>query len=241
MQNVSSMPIPPDIEAATQAAAKLTASTVGLSEAALGLPELEVFEVEQGSEQWHALRVGVITCSRFEDVMGKGRDKKSRGQKSMAYMYELAAERIRQQPAESFDGFHLRRGKEYEPIALENYRKKTGFEVHKIGFMKRGNIGGSADGLIGEDGGVEIKTRLSGLHVGFMLDKDSVADNMAQVQGNMLVSGRKWWDLVSFCPGLPLYIQRIKRDEGYIAVLRQELYEFENELKKITAEVQKMF
>lgn len=203
---------------------------------------LEIFEIEQGSPAWIDARVGIITASRFSDVLTKGRDKVSRGQTSLSYMYEIASERLRGEPAEQFGSFHMNRGKQYESEALRLYQEQTGLEVRKIGFMKDGNTGASADGLIvGSPGGIELKTRLAKLHIKVLLGEEPPTENVAQVQGNMLVSGLEWWDLVSFCPGLPFYCQRIQRDEPYISALQAELSTFDAETEALVTKIKTMY
>lgn len=203
--------------------------------------ELEIFEVEQGSWEWEQARVGVTTASCFKDVMTKNRKGDGRGLTSYTYMYKVASERIRNEPAEVFGSFHMDRGKEYEEEVLKLYQGQTGNAVKKIGFMKRGTVGASADGLIGDDGGVEFKTRLAHLQIQLLLGGETPEENIAQVQGNMMVSGRQWWDLVSFCPGLPLYIKRVARDDEYITELAAELVAFEAGIVDVVKQIKAKF
>ncbi len=197
---------------------------------------LQVFDMQQGSPEWIQARVGVITASCFKDVLAKGQ-----GKTRKTYMMKLAGERIRNEPAEAFGSAHTDRGHEYESAVLDLYKERTGNEVQHIGFMKIGPFGASADGLVGEDGALEIKTKLAHLQAELLLSDKVPSEHMAQIQGNLFVSGRKWVDFVSFCPGMPLFIRRVERNEEYIKELEKELQQFEAELQQEVTKIMAMF
>lgn len=197
---------------------------------------LEIIDCEQNSPEWNEARVCIITASSFKDVLAKGE-----GKTRKAYMYKLAAERIRGVAGDSFSNVYTERGHEFEPAALELYIEHTGFETIKCGFLRNGNIGCSPDALVGEDGGLEIKTRNGNLQIELLLSDEVPSTHIAQIQGSMLVSGRKWWDFASYCPGLPLFIKRVYRDEGYILNLQMELARFEDELQKLIQQILNKF
>lgn len=208
---------------------------------------LKIYECEQGSPEWFEARCGVITASRFKDVLTQPKTKKARengesSQTRISYAMELAAERVREIPNEIFSNEFLQRGQDYEEMVLELYQERTGYEIQKIGFMREGYIGASADGLVGDDGVVEFKTRLAKYQAALLLNDDDLPkEHVAQAQGNLFVSGRKWLDYVSYCPGLPLYIQRIERDEDYHNALRAELSAFDVEVQDYTRKLIALF
>lgn len=192
----------------------------------------------QRSQGWRQDRAGRITASRFADVMAIGKRGdylKARGD----YMLQLAFERLSGVPRQEVQGAALYWGREVEPFALEAYQLKTGQFVESSEFIEHPDfpfIGCSPDGLIGADGGYESKCPYSeAVHLETFLH-GMPAEHVAQVQGCMWVTGRQWWDFVSFdprqAPGFRLYVQRIPRDDAYIDRLAFELGKFEAELQQ---------
>src|SRR5690606_31337845 len=111
-----------------------------------------------------------------------------------------------------------------------SYQLITDHEVEQVGFMRRGDVGYSPDGIIGDDGLLEIKTKAYPLHLDCLLKDEVPAEHMAQIQGGLWVSGRQWLDFVSYSPGLPIFIKRVPRDESYIANLSAEVERFNAEV-----------
>mgnify|MGYP001008552361 CR=1 FL=1 len=186
---------------------------------------LEIFNHTQGTPEWHESRCGIITASCFSDVLAKGAGKTRR-----TYMLKLAGERITGNVADNFSNAHMERGHEQESIARSLYEEQQGIKIIQCGFMKHGSFGYSPDGLIGDDGLLEIKTKLAHLQAAVLIDGEVPSEHIAQIQGGLMVSGRRYLDFVSFCPGMPFFIKRVERDEAYIANLHQELMKFEDEL-----------
>ena len=102
------------------------------------------------------------------------------------------------------------------------------------------NFSCSPDGLVGEDGGLEIKCPLIHTHVEYLLDGKLPTKYVQQVQGSMLISGRKWWDFMSYYPGLKPLVVRVERDEKFIAKLKDELNKFCFELKAIVQKLKEL-
>jgi predicted phage-related endonuclease len=200
---------------------------------------LQVVECEQGTSEWHAARTGVITASSFADVLAKGKgNEPSKTRRS--YMLKLAAERIRGEAGDSFSSAYTERGHEFEDVARELYTAHTGNEVLPCGFMLD-VYGYSPDGLVGEDGGIEIKTKSGHLQIEVLLSGEVPTEHLPQIQGGLMVSDRKWIDFISYCPGLPIFIKRVERDESYIANLRIELDKFEADLKEVVEQILSKF
>lgn len=196
---------------------------------------LEVYELEQGSDLWKECRLGVCTASNFASVLAKGK-----GLTRRSYLLKLAGERITGVLAESYSNPHMERGIEQEAAARTLYVDATFNDVIGCGFMRDQNIGYSPDGLINHDGLLEVKSKLAHLQAEVLLSDEVPSEHVAQIQGGLLVSGRKWLDFVSYCPGMPLFIKRVERDEKYIAILKEELAKFEAELCEIVQKIQGM-
>jgi len=187
---------------------------------------------DQGSAQWFADRCGKATASRFKDVAAKlrnGAPAKARED----YKWELVIERITGTPSDHYTNAAMLWGMENEMGARMAYEAHSGAMVEAAGLVLHPtipNCGGSPDGLIGDDGGLEIKCPFnSAIHLATVLD-GMPEDHIYQVQGNLAVTGRAWWDFVSFDPRLPeglsLYVQRIKRDEETCKFIEAEVAAF---------------
>jgi hypothetical protein len=189
----------------------------------------QIFECEQGSPEWFAARLGLPTSSEFATVMAKGRDGGASVTRK-AYLNKLAGEILTGEPAESYTNAHMERGKVQEEEAREAYAFMKDAEPQLVGFIVNGPKGCSPDSLIGEEGGLEIKTALPHIQVERLLRGELPAEHRAQVQGNLWVAERKWWDFVSYCPRLPLLVVRVERDEEYIAKISKAVDAFNGEL-----------
>jgi hypothetical protein len=197
---------------------------------------LQIFSHEQGSPEWFQCRMGIPTASEFDTVLAKGRsggESKTR----RTYMLKLAGEILTGQPMYSYQNDHMERGKEMEAEARDLYAMVTETEPARVGFMRRGDAGASPDSLVGDDGLLEIKTKLAHLQLDCILSDDLPSEHKAQCQGQLWISGRQWVDFVSYWPGLPLFVNRVYRDELYIAKLREAVDLFNNELADIVANV----
>jgi hypothetical protein len=188
---------------------------------------MRVFEdIEQGSEDWHKARLGVPTASKFATVMAKGE-----GKTRSEYMRKLAGEVLTGEPMESYSNAHMERGKEMEDEARKTYAFVNDVEPRRVGFILNGRKGGSPDSLIGDNGGLEIKTALPHIQIDRLLRGDLPPEHKAQVQGNIWVSEREYWDFVSYWPRLPLLTVRVYRDDIYIKQLSDEVDRFNDELE----------
>lgn len=188
----------------------------------------------QGSEEWFKERLGLATASCFGDVLAKGA-----GKTREAYKRRLVCERLTGKPLESFSNSHTDRGNEQEPFARMAYEAVTGGIVDEVGFIRHKEFmaGASPDGLIGDDGGIEIKSVLPTVQVETIERGGFPPIHRPQIQGCMWVTGRKWWDFVSFSPDMPkkhrLYIYRVNRDVAYISNLRNEIIKFLCEVEEM--------
>jgi hypothetical protein len=201
---------------------------------------MKIIDVEQGSSDWIKARLGIPTASRFDRILTPtGQLSKA----SVNYMYELIAESIIGQPCDPAQSQFMERGNELEQEAVDLYEFQKDISVNRIGFclLEDGSAGCSPDGLVGMDGGLEIKCPAAKTHIGYILDERSFYRNYRlQVQGSLYVTERDWWDLLSYNPVLPNPIVRIHRDDDFIEKLAAALREFNDKLAEMRAKVEKM-
>lgn len=207
--------------------------------------------IKQGTEAWHAARCGIITGSRLGDVMqvGDGGVFKSGPRKGQPkpepmartqYAMELAAERLTMKPRPQISARALQWGKDVEPAARAAYEAERGVITEPGGFFLHPEydfIGVSPDFLVLVDGGGEIKSPESPqVHLETLL-YGLPDEHIEQIQGGLWVTRRKWWDFVSYHPDFPearrLYIQRVQRDEAYIAKMESACLSLETEVRRI--------
>lgn len=194
---------------------------------------MQVFtDLEQGSPEWFAARAGIPTASRFATVMAKGE-----GKTRSEYMRKLAGEILTGEPSEQFSNIHTDRGNAMEDEARETYAFINDAEIQRVGFIRNGNKGASPDSLVGTNGGLEIKTALPHIQID-RLERDRLPpEHKAQVQGNLWIAEREWWDFVSYWPRLPVLTVRVYRDEEYIANLSSEIDRFNDELAALVERI----
>lgn len=185
-------------------------------------------QLDQGSEEWLTARRGKITGSRFKDA----RDKLKGGQPSKAclgYAMDIARERIGGIAPSKFQNAAMRTGAEQEPFARAMYEARTGHMVDEAGFYLSDDavFGLSPDGLVNDDGVLEIKTMVSSDTLFTAVADGDVSAYMDQCLGYLWLLGRQWVDLVLWAPDLDLMvIHRINRDEDAIEKLESDLMAF---------------
>jgi putative phage-type endonuclease len=175
---------------------------------------------EQGSAEWHKLRLGRITASKMKDVLSKGRGT-APSKAAETYMMELLAERLTGEPKPFFENDAMRWGTETEPQARSMYELKSGNTVKEVSFIAEGeHLGVSPDGLIGDDGMLEIKCPTTITQIRRALTDNYSKDYYEQIQMQLWIAGRKWCDFLSFDPRLDVdagyLLQRVERDEEFI-------------------------
>ena len=196
-----------------------------------------IIDCIQGSELWLKIRTGIPCSSNFDRIITTKGESSTQRQK---YLYQLAGERLTGMPMETYTNGNMERGKELEASARAAYEFITDNEVKQVGFClnsEERNYGCSPDGLIGDDGGIEIKCPTLPVAVEY-LDKGILPTAyFQQVQGCMLITGRAWWDFVSYHPSLPLLIMRTVRDVKFTDELRVQLHIFQQELTDLTKKI----
>lgn len=198
-------------------------------------------ELEQGSPEWHDQRRGLVTAS----VVGKlvtPTLKVADNDVSRGLTTTLIAERITGFTEDTPMNSDMWRGVEHEPYARGVYAENFG-EVAQVGFMLREEdgwqLGYSPDGLVGDDGLIEIKCPRAKTHVKTILADEVPAHYMAQHQSGLLVSGRKWIDFVSFVAGMPLFVKRVYPDPAWFAAITAACIAFEANAARIVADYRK--
>lgn len=166
----------------------------------------------------------------------KAAKSRSAGATKRKYMRVLVAETIRGTVEDGgYTNAHMERGKEQEDEARQLYAFLADVEPTRVGFIRNGRAGCSPDSLIGEDGGLEIKTALGDIQIERLQRGELPTEHRAQVQGSMFVTGRKWWDFVSYSQGLRPMVVRVERDDEYIAKLAVAIDAFNTELDALVA------
>lgn len=196
--------------------------------------DIEIIDGEQGGDEWKALRAGVPTASNFAKVMAQG-DGKTRD----IYMRHLAGEIITGEPRTEFRNARMDFGNEIEPSLRATFEIETGLSLRQVAFVRRtmpfGVIGASPDSLIGDDGGLELKSAEPHILIDILRSGRPPGEHIAQVQGSMLVSGRQWWWLGIGYPKMPFAKWKIQKDTAYCARLTVGLQTFCDELKEMVA------
>lgn len=201
----------------------------------------------QQNEEWRKLRLGCATGSGFADVLAEGKGK-AEAVTRRNYRVRLALEIITGVPEENgFTSQAIKTGIEREPIARARFEEASGLLVEEVSFVKLDNrpVGCSPDGLIGDDGGLEVKCCTKAVHLDYLgLTDKPPSEYIAQVQGCMLVTGRSHWWFAAFNPDFPPELQlhyfRVERDDLYIKRLDDALWRFAYDVQQTVKEINDM-
>lgn len=192
----------------------------------------------QGSAEWLSERAGHATASRFKDVLARVKVGEAAGRRN--YRMQLVTERLTGLPVEAYSNTAMAWGTEQEPYARMAYEAETGDLVAETAFMKHPTIpwcGASPDGLIDASGMAEIKCPFNSMVHVETLQGGMPSEHIPQIQGNLWVNGRAWCDFISFDPRMPehlrLYVQRVPRDDAYIANLEEGVKAFLAEVESL--------
>ena len=179
------------------------------------------FDIEQNTDEWINLRMGKFTASMFSDLMGS--------KNTLTYqkaINKIVFEILTNEVPENFTSGYMERGHELEPLAKELYSMMTFNDVSNGGFFSYGNyIGASPDGLIDDDGLLEIKSPSFNTMINYLLRESLPIEYKYQVQGQLFVTNRKWCDFMAYHPKLKPLIIRVERDEDIITDIQTRLNE----------------
>lgn len=190
---------------------------------------------EQGSPEWFAARSGKATASRVVDILATIKTGESASRKN--YRADLVVERLTGNKTEGFSSPAMQWGVETEPQARAAYEARTGNFVDQIAFVDHPtipNFGCSPDGLVGDDGLIEIKCPNTSTHIDYIEDDQAPKKYIGQMMAQMACTGRKWCDFVSFDPRLPdglqLFVVRLYKDDKYILAMEDAVITFLKEV-----------
>jgi putative phage-type endonuclease len=204
---------------------------------------MNTIDAEQGSPEWLAARVGRVTASRMADVIAQGRSGAPSATRA-AYMGELAAEILTGVPAESFTNADMQRGTELEPIARAAYETQTRQMVDSVGLVlhpRNERWAASPDGIVGEDGLLELKCPKTHTHIAYLLAGKPPAQYLPQMAWQAVCCGRRWVDFASFDPRMPetlrLFVVRYTPPAAYLSELESAAETFLVELDSMVAQL----
>ena len=200
---------------------------------------MQILTLEQGTPEWHAARLGIVTMSELKTLLVKGKGPGGFGTGAISYMHQLIGERITGEPSDAFQGnAHTQRGHELEPVARELYQEASGLpRLEQVGIILNHGVGYSPDCLVDSQGLAEIKTKLPKYQIELLLEGELPQEHVAQCQGGLWVSEREWIDFVSYWPGMPLFVKRAYRDEALIRTIAKRVEAFYEEMERRMAQV----
>lgn len=194
-------------------------------------------EIVQGSHEWFEVRLGKVTASRVADVIA--RTKSGYGASRKNYHADLVLERLTGAATESFTSSAMQWGTDNEPDARSAYQFEKNIRVEQVGFVNHPSIamtGASPDGLVGENGLLEIKCPNSATHLETIKSEKIPARYATQMMWQMACTQRIWCDFVSYDPRFPdemkIFIKRLERDDQVIAELENEVLKFLQDVSK---------
>jgi len=197
---------------------------------------MKIHQIEQGSPDWFTIRLGKLTASNAQAIgnVGKGLE---------TYVYEMLAEKYSSGENEQYTNSHIERGNELEALARSLYEMERGVEVQQVGFVEYNEfVGCSPDGFVGEDGGLEIKCHADKKHFRMLVNGEKEIDSayIWQVQMNLIITGREWWDLVFYNPNYEktMIVFRITPDTKKFAALESGFEVGEKLIKELESKFQ---
>jgi len=192
--------------------------------------------MEQRTEEWFQARLGKVTASRVADVLSKIKTGESASRRN--YKIQLVSERLTGEKQESYINQAMQDGIDREVFARDRYVQQFG-EVEEVGFIQHPTLeaGASPDGLVGEDGLLEIKCPMGTTHTETLMTQEVPSKYIPQIQFQLRCTGRKWCDFVSYNPMFPqhlqVFVKRVEADEVYQMELDKEIESFLLEVQTI--------
>lgn len=193
---------------------------------------MKKYNFEQNTKEWYQARLGIPTASEFSKIITPGG---AASKSAEDYANHLIAEMMCGEPVETFEGSKwTQRGKDLEPDAILFYEQTKNVTVERVGFVTDDNrtMGCSPDGLIGDDGMLEIKILSPKNHVAQMLKASVDREHYPQVMGQLYVANRKWVDVMAYHPVMPSIIIRVMRDDKYLFEMTRLMAQFNVTLKE---------
>lgn len=203
------------------------------------LPDLVVYECEQSSPEWLAARLGLATASVFSAILASSSDQKGR----TTLLRKLAGEIVTGEPMENYVSKDMERGKEFEPQIREWYAQSKFADVRQVGFIYNPaiNAGCSPDGLIGDDGMIEIKWASPHVMIEILERGTLPMQHRPQCHGALWVCRRQWIDLTIYShPKMPKFVARLERNPTYEKEISDAIEVFNYDLKRLVQKLQAM-
>lgn len=187
------------------------------------------YDIEQNSQEWFDLRKAKFTASTFKNLFMA-----TTTQGYQDTIYQVAYERLTNESPEGFSNDWMKRGVELEPEAREWYELDSYNKVHNGGFFEYNDwIGASPDGLVGEDGLIEIKCPKYSTMMDYLIKKELPKTYYYQVHGQLLITNRKWCDFIAYHPSLPKFVLRVERDKSVDKEILEKLFKAIKEVEVI--------
>jgi len=200
---------------------------------------VEFPDLEQGSEEWLAARCGLVTASVVGQLVTPKTIKPASNDESRALTFLLVAERITGFVDPVYVNADMARGQFDEPLARNLY-SETYAPVSETGFMVRTEptwkLGYSPDGLVGDDGLIEVKSPRAKTHLRTILNDEVPSYHMAQIQAGLLVTGRDWLDYLSYSGGMPMFRKRVYPDQRWFDAIVTAVEQFERVAAQMVAD-----
>lgn len=199
--------------------------------------------MEQRSEEWFQARLGKVTASRVADVLAKIKSGESASRRN--YKIQLVSERLTGERQETYVNQAMQDGIDREFYARERYVQQFG-EVEEVGFVKHPTLeaGASPDGLVGTDGIIEIKCPMGSTHTETLMTQEVPSKYVPQIQFQLLVTGRKWCDFVSYNPMFPenlqVFVRRVFANKEYQQELEDEVKQFLKEVDDVISKLKEI-
>ena len=191
--------------------------------------------IEQGTEEWHALRCGMLTASTMKLILTPTL-KVANNDKTRAHAWELAAQRVTGYTEPTFINDAMLRGINDEPLARDLYSEKYS-PVTECGYITTEiegfTVGYSPDGLVGDDGLIEVKSRSQKGQIETIVSKSVPDEFVMQLQTGLLITGRKWIDFISYCGGMPMFVLRVEPDDIIQDAIIKAIVDFESKVAEI--------
>jgi len=195
----------------------------------------------QDTDEWRSKKRGLISGSVMKLLITEKTKKIADNDKVRGIIFELAAQRLQPQLGEDFQSWDMLRGKKEEILAKDLYSKNYA-QVKDCGLIINDDLGFkiccSPDGLVGADGGIEGKSRMSKFQVQTIIEGVVPDEFMCQVQGNLLVSGRKWWDFLSYSNGMHMFVKRVEPLAVWQDPLKEAIIAAEKKIQEIVTQYQ---
>lgn len=202
---------------------------------------MKIIDVAQGSAEWLHARAGIVTASALDNIVTPTFAART-GKTPESYLYHLLAERCMGAPIETGGSWSMEQGAMLEREAYLWLGITHELEIKRVGFVTTddGMAGCSPDGLIGEDGGLELKCPQPGVHLKYLTDGGVPAEYLPQVHGSMYVTGRPWWYFMSYSRQFPALVVKVQRDEKIMAAIGAAVGAFNAELDAAYAKLKAM-